>query len=415
MLARRLLASVAGGETDWAAFGRDGMRGQPWRIEARESADGAGRLPFLSSLPLGETYTGTLRSREFAIPRRLSLYVCGHLGISEKPASPANRVRLRLVGTDQVVAEAAAPRNDVAQRVSWDLTAHAGKRGVLEVIDVLDLDSYAWIAVARVDPPVVAVPRLDPEVVARRSIAAAQLAETLGLRELEPAVRGIILDEFAEPSVRAAAARTLTAFHPDPRRSALIRIAADPKLSTGLREAILTDAAASDRTTSKDLVGKVARELPSRLQAALAESLAETNDGAELLLTLIEAGSLAAGHLQSAAIQAKLRSHGEGRFARRVETLTSALPPIEEKTRQLIASRSQGFVGAHADATRGRLVFEKNCAGCHQIGGRGRSSAPSSTARACAGRNGSSRISSIPTATSIPLSTQPSLPCAMAA
>ena len=97
MLARRLLASVAGGETDWAAFGRDGMRGQPWRIETRESADGAGPLPFLSSLPLGETYTGTLRSREFAIPARLSLYVCGHLGYPDQPAvareqgSPAHR------------------------------------------------------------------------------------------------------------------------------------------------------------------------------------------------------------------------------------------------------------------------------------------------------------------------------------
>jgi putative heme-binding domain-containing protein len=371
MLARRLLDSAAEGLTDWAAFGRDGMRGQPWRLESRQSADGAGRRPFLSSLPLGETYTGTLRSREFAIPKRMSLYICGHLGISTKPASPGNRVRLRVVGRDQVVAEAAAPRNDVAQRVSWDLTAYAGKRGVLEVIDVLDLDSYAWIAVARVDPPVVVVPKLDPEVVARRSIVASQLAETFGLRELEPSVRGIVLDELAEPSVRAAAARTLTSFHPDPRRSALIRIVADPKLSIGLREAILTDAASADRPASRDLVGKVARELPARLQAALAEALAETSDGAELLLTLIEAGSLTASHLQSAAIQAKLKSHGDGRFAGRVEKLTAALPPIEEKTRQLIASRSQGFIIARADAKRGRLVFEKNCAGCHQIGGRG--------------------------------------------
>jgi putative heme-binding domain-containing protein len=282
-----------------------------------------------------------------------------------------NWVRLRLVGTDQVVAEAVAPRNDVAQRVSWDLTAHKGKRGVIEVIDEIAVDAYAWIAVARVDPPVVVVPKLDPDVVARRSIAAVQLAETFGLRELEPAVRGIVLNELALPSVRAAAARTLTAFHPDPRRSALIRVAADPKLSSGLREAILTDAASVDRPASKDLVAKIAKELPARLQAGLAESLAETSDGAELLLTLIEAGSLGAAHLQSAPMQAKLKSYGDGRLTPRVEKLTSALPPIEEKTRQLIASRTQGFMSAQADATRGRLVFEKTCAGCHQISGRG--------------------------------------------
>ena len=208
-----------------------GCAGSRGGSRRRESADGAGRLPFLSSLPLGEMYTGILRSREFAIPTRLSFYVCGHLGYPDRPASPVNRVRLRVVGTDQIVAEALAPRNDLAQPVSWDLTAHAGKRGVIEVIDELALDAYAWIAVARFDPPVVVVPRLDPEVVVRRSIAAAQLVETLGLRELEPAMRGIVVDELVEPSVRAAAARTLTAFHPDPRRSALIRIVADPKLS----------------------------------------------------------------------------------------------------------------------------------------------------------------------------------------
>ena len=212
------------------ATGCAGSRGG-WRPDTRPTA---GALPFLSSLPLGETYTGKLRSREFAMPARLSFYVCGHLGYPDRPASPVNRVRLRVVGTDQVVAEAVAPRNDVAQRVSWDLTAHAGKRAVIEVIDELALPGYAWIAVARFDPPVVAVPRLDPEDVARRSIAGAQLAETFSLRQLEPAVRGIVVDELAEPSVRAAAARTLAVFHPDSKRSALIRIVADPKLSSGL-------------------------------------------------------------------------------------------------------------------------------------------------------------------------------------
>ena len=417
MLARRLLASVAGGETDWAAFGRDGMGGQT--VADRDPRVGRRRgapVRFSARSPWARPIPGRLRSREFAIPPRLSLYVCGHLGYPDRPASPVNKVRLRVAGTDQVVAEAVAPRNDVAQRVSWDLTAHAGKRGVIEVIDGLDLDAYAWIAVARVDPPVVVVPKLDPEVVARRSIAAAQLAETFGLRELEPAVRRIVVDELAEPSVRAAAARTLTAFHPDPRRSALIRIVADPKLSVGLREAILTDAASADRPASKDLVGKVARELPARLQASLAESLAETSDGAELLLTLIEAGSLAASHLQSAAIQAKLKSHGDGRFAGRVEKLTSALPPIEEKTRQLIASRSQGFVERPGRChTRSAGVREelRRLPSDWRTGSA--SSALSSTARACAARNGSSKISSTPTATSIPPFTRPFWPCAMAA
>jgi hypothetical protein len=50
---------------DWAAFGRDGMRGQPWRIEDGESADGAERLPFLSPL------TSWLQTRRLSMSRAL--------------------------------------------------------------------------------------------------------------------------------------------------------------------------------------------------------------------------------------------------------------------------------------------------------------------------------------------------------
>ena len=58
MLARRLLASVAGGEADWVALGRDGMRGQPWRIESRESADGGGVCRFSARSPWARNIRG---------------------------------------------------------------------------------------------------------------------------------------------------------------------------------------------------------------------------------------------------------------------------------------------------------------------------------------------------------------------
>ena len=122
-LAGRLLASVESEKHDWEALDRDGNRGKPWQLEARRSADGTGQVPFLSTLPLGETYTGTLRSREFLIPKGLSLFVCGHLGPPDQPPSPRNKVRLRLAGTDETIAETIAPRNDVARRVFWDLSA----------------------------------------------------------------------------------------------------------------------------------------------------------------------------------------------------------------------------------------------------------------------------------------------------
>ena len=92
-LAGRLLASVGAGGNDWIASVDATAPGRPWRLEARGSVDRPGKSPFLSSLPLGEAYTGTLRSREFVLPPALSLSICGHLGFPDKPVEPKNMVR----------------------------------------------------------------------------------------------------------------------------------------------------------------------------------------------------------------------------------------------------------------------------------------------------------------------------------
>ena len=164
------------------------------------------------------------------LPPSLSLSVCGHLGFPDKPVEPKNMVRLRLVGSGEVVAEAPAPRNDTARRVTWSFGAHAGKAAVIEVVDGLSLSAYAWIAVAGIDPPVVAVPTVEPEVVARRQKAAAELAATLGLRELEAPLKAVAGERLADPAARAAAAKAIVSFHPDVARSALLEVVADPSV-----------------------------------------------------------------------------------------------------------------------------------------------------------------------------------------
>ena len=105
-LAGPLLDSVAGGGNDWVAVGESSAPGRPWQLEPRNSAGRRGKSPFLSSFPLGETYTGTIRSREFVLPKTLSISVCGHLGFPNKPADPKNLVRVRLVGSGEIIAEA---------------------------------------------------------------------------------------------------------------------------------------------------------------------------------------------------------------------------------------------------------------------------------------------------------------------
>src|SRR5439155_13802677 len=182
----------------------------PWFLETRSSADGDKASQFISSLSAGgEKLTGILRSKQFSVPAKLSFFMAGHDGSPDKTPRKKNVVRLRDAVTQQVLAHSAPPRNDVAQPFTWDLGAHQGKPGYLEIVDGNAGHSYAWLAVGRFDPPVVALPSIIPNQVDKRQLAAAELAGALRLAGLEPELAGLLSDPNADADARAAAAKAL--------------------------------------------------------------------------------------------------------------------------------------------------------------------------------------------------------------
>ena len=368
-LARELLASTDGND-EWFSI-EDNERGGPaWHLETRESADNAPATSFLSSRPLGERYTGILRSKEFELPRKLSFFVCGHLGPFDAPVIPKNLVRLRLSGTGEVVAQVLAPRSDVAQKVSWDLSAHVGKTGYLEVVDGVDVRSFAWIAAARYDPPVVRVPKVGPDVVVSRLRTAAQIARTMDLRDLEPRLARLAAGSV-DPETRASAARAVLSFHPDVRLAALVEIVADPALSAALRDGICQAAASPDAQPTREILARAVHSVPQRLQEVLAERLSETREGGEQLLTMVGEGLITSRILQNDGIRTRLASSRAADVEARIRQLTRSLPPLQDEVQRLIDARRSRYDRAKASTERGRAVFLKNCATCHQIGGQG--------------------------------------------
>ena len=369
-LARELLASTDGND-EWFSI-EDNERGGPaWHLETRESADNAPATSFLSSLPLGERYTGILRSKEFELPRKLSFFVCGHLGPFDSPAVPRNLVRLRLSGTGEVVQQVLAPRSDVAQKVSWDLSAHVGKTGYIEVIDGVDARSFAWIAAARYDPPVVRVPKVGPDVVVSRLRTAAQIARTMDLRDLEPRLARLARAGSVDPETRASAARAVLSFHPDVRLAALVEIVADPAISAVLRGEICRAAVTPDAQPASEILARAVRSVPQRLQKVLAEKLSESREGGEQLLTMVGEGLITSRILQNDGIRVRLTSSRAADVEARIKQLTNSLPPLEDEVQRLIDARRSRYDRAKASTERGRAVFLKNCATCHQIGGQG--------------------------------------------
>lgn len=369
-LAHEMLASLDPAEFAWQSRTLDGEIAPPWRLESRQSKDRVRRL-FLSSLPLGEAFTGILRSVEFAIPEKLSFYLCGHLGMPGTPAMKESRVSLRLAGTGEVIAESLPPRDDVAQQVQWDLTKHAGKRGYLEIVDGIAASSFAWLAIGRFEPPVISTPKLGIDRASARLRSASLLASALTLRDLEKNFRALVLEANMDLDTRLAAARTVLTFHPDTIASALVEAAADPSILSEPRLAILDAVGGTKEWDRVQLLSRIGRTLPQRLQVVVALKLAESKEGATTLLKAVGQGDLSAQVLRVAAVKEKLLASRVDGASQKIDKLTQGLPPQENEMAKLLFTRAVNYRRMQPSSTRGREVFVKNCQQCHQIGGEG--------------------------------------------
>ena len=105
-------------------------------------------------------------SKSFAAPAKLSFWLCGHQGIPKTEPNHKNLVRLVAdvtsgpfcpLGPSKSLREAFPPRNDVCQRIEWDLSDVKGREVRLEVVDGDDGPSYAWLGITRIEPAVVGI------------------------------------------------------------------------------------------------------------------------------------------------------------------------------------------------------------------------------------------------------------------
>jgi len=370
-LAVDLLASVDAASATWRNLGPN----NPWDLEPRRTAgqasDDASTSLFLSSLPGGEQHTARLRSPTFVMPNKLRFDICGHRGFPRDAASDANLVRLRLADSDEVLRQVFPPRNDTAQPVIWELSAVAGREAYLEVVDGLSLNAYAWLAIANIEPPVVSVPKLGPRTVAQRQQAAAAIVATLRHDELLPDTRALLVAESTDPTVRKAAAEAVLAVKPLALAAALLPALADPAVGPALQLEIARGIASDDPFLLIELASSVRQRVPSRVQQAVALDMASSLAGAQVLLELVERGTASARLLQSPTVQLRMKATSLPGVAATIDRLTAALPPTSEEVESLVKQRRSAFSQTDADIVRGRQVFEKHCAACHQIAGQG--------------------------------------------
>ena len=349
--------------------------------QLRKCADGK-QADFYSSLPNGERLTGVLRSKPFHAPAKLTFWIAGHDGTPPDKASEKNLVRLRSADDDAVLILAAPPRNDTAQKVTWDLSAHAGKLVYLEAVDADTRTAYAWLAFGRLEPAVVPIPPSTTDL-RKRTESAVELAGALGLVEQAPAAIKLLANPGAGANVRAAAAKAAALLAPAAAVEPLVKVLTDratpPAVKSAAAAALGT---VRDPAAGPAMIAALAAA-PEPIQRSLATALSGTREGGEALMSAVAAGKASPRLLTDKPLRDRLRAANVEKLDERLAALTKGLPDADAAVQKLIDERVKFVLAAPAKAgptdgpngvkaiDRGKLVFAKNCAACHRVANEG--------------------------------------------
>ena len=344
----------------------------PWILEQRRSADGDDQSAFLCSLsPGGESFTGILSSQPFSLPAELSFFLAGHDGHPDKPAQNRNRVRLRLVDDDRIIASANPPRNDVAQPVTWNLAPFHNRQAYFEIVDGNDDNGWAWLAFGRLLPKLVALPDLSPQDRSRLLVSAAKMVADAPQSAPYSQALSAIRNPKNSPIARSQMAVELCRTHSNPLATALAKQIADSALAENQRRNIVRQLFASN---PEDSLPSLARDLlsalPHRSQQSFLQDLGVNRSGAEFVLRLAEEGTIPATLLQNAKIQEQIHNHGK-LLTGRLEALIQDLPAIHFNRNETIQRLSQNLGGKTGNREEGRRLFSQACQICHQLAGQG--------------------------------------------
>ncbi|CAN5518187.1 hypothetical protein BH11PLA2_BH11PLA2_20020 [soil metagenome] len=141
----------------------------------------------------------------------------------------------------------------------------------------------------------------------------------------------------------------------------------DVRLRARIISAKLVKPTTADRTIAKGLL----KTAPYALASTIANSLAGDAVGAEILLALVKSGEAPARLLQEKSVVTRLKASKLPEVDARITELTKNLPSVEKRIDDLIKARAAGFKKATVDIAKGKEVFAKNCANCHQLNNEG--------------------------------------------
>ncbi len=222
--------------------------------------------------------------------------------------------------------------------------------------------------------------RLWATVLAHRLLASASpnevtagitLAGSLHLADSQLRLVEIAGSAKAPEGQRVAAFNSLVSIDPVHHVALLGHVLADAAEPAGLRVQASGILARLNRPEGLAQLVAGLPAVPAPLQTVIANDLLGSREGTDRLLDAIAAGKASPRLLREPGIEPRLSRSSFPGVVQRAAQLTKGLPPADQRVQELLGKRRTAFAAARPDAALGAKVFEKHCAACHQLAGKG--------------------------------------------
>ncbi|MFD1145312.1 PVC-type heme-binding CxxCH protein, partial [Larkinella insperata] len=317
-----------------------------------------------------------LHSMAFVLPASLQLTVYDNdlLNSETKMGISANAVRVRLAGSDKIVAEyrmqqkKPATKNDVITRPTLDLGPYKGQRGYLEVVDSSKIGTIGF---SDLEPAVLSIAAKGPNELAEQRVQAAELVGKYKIVALEPALQKLLRAKWLDARVRTASANALMTLAPDQNQTLITTVFADRTEPVGFRQKLVSalGQAPSDAVFLALENGLSGSARP--LQVVIASALANDERGISHLIAALKDEQVGADVLAETSVMERLTAKASAEQQKQLTALRANGASEREEREKLIQARLVGLNTANASVDAGRSVFMNNCSMCHQIKGTG--------------------------------------------
>src|SRR5262249_44197701 len=198
-----------------------------------------------------------------------------------------------------------------------------------------------------------------------------ELTGNLPMPQMTATLLPMVTQRELPQAQRRAAINALLALQAPELTGLLGRILQDAAEAVAFRQHSANTLARLNQEEARAELLKNLPSAPASLQSVLAAGLAGSRQGAEQLLEAVAAGKASARLLQEYLVHVRLQQAKLPNFEEQYAKLTRGLPPADQRLQELMRRRREGYTTAKTDPSAGAKVFEKSCAVCHQLGGKG--------------------------------------------